>query len=553
MIVKVKPKGEKPFQVHLEQATFKIGRSSQNDLKLSADPALSRFHAEIQKVGGVYFISDLESRNGTFVNGNRIKGKVRLTSGDRIGVGETEIVFGTESMPFVTLDESSVPTDLNTTSIPLEDILHPVTSPKKEPAKVAKARERAQADILPIITQAGRELIQHRPLEEVFELIMDLVFKAIPAERACLMLREGPEGHLVPKVARDVRAHAGEPIKLSSTIAKMVVEDKKSVVSSDAQTDKRFSGKESIVLQGIRSAMCVPLWNNRAVTGLIYLDTQEFGTRYTDEDVRLLTILGNIAAVKIENDKLVQAHLEKKRMEEELEKAAQIQRGFLPVATPEVAGLELSGFNIPCQAVGGDSFDLFMRDETRLVAAIADVSGKGMPAALLMAHLQAAFRAWQETGISLPDLLKRLNQTVIRSNQINKFVSFFIAEIDRESGRVDYCNAGHNPPYVVKPNGDIERLRTGGLILGVLPETDFEQDSVTLGAGDLVLMYSDGLTESTDPTEEQYGEARLEAFLKENHQLPVADIQKGLEKSLKEFTAGAPQADDLTIVMVKKS
>lgn len=553
MILKIKSRGKKPFQIDLEQDRFRIGRSSQNDLKLAADPALSRFHAEIRQTNAEFYVSDLDSRNGTFINGKRVERSTQLRDGDRISIGETEIIFGNESQPLVTLDDISVPTDLNTTSIPLDDILHPAIQPSTPRISPAVRMPERNSNHLSIITKAGRELIRHRPLNEVFDLIMDLVLQAIPAERGCLMLREGKEKKLVAKVARDTHGGSPGPISLSSTIARMVIEEKKSVVTTDAQTDKRFQGKESIVLEGIRSAICVPLWNNREVTGLIYLDTQDFGTNFTEEDIHLLTILGNIAAVKIENDSLVQEQFMKKRMEEELGKAAEIQKGFLPFSTPSVAGLDILGFNISCEAVGGDSFDFVLRDENRLVAAIGDVSGKGMPAALLMAHIQAAFRAWVDAGVSLPKLIQRLNQAVIRSRQDNKFISFFVTEIDPEAGKLTYCNAGHNPPYLVRAGGEVVRLTSGGLILGVLPETEFAEESLPIGKGDLILMYSDGLTESMDPDEEQYGEERLERFLGKHHKEPCKKIQENLEAELKDFCAGAPQHDDLTLVLIRKT
>jgi len=553
MILKIKSRGKKSFQIDLVQDRFRIGRSSQNDLKLAADPALSRFHAEIRKTNTEFFVSDLDSRNGTFINGKRVQNSTRLHEGDLISVGETEIFFGNQSQPLVTLDDSSAPTDLNTTSIPLDDILHPATKPSTSRiSSPARGTER-HPNHLSIITKAGRELIRHRPLNEVFDLIMDLVLQAIPAERGCLMLRQGEEKQLVAKVARDTHGGSPGPISLSSTIARMVVEEKKSVVTTDAQTDHRFQGKDSIVLEGVRSAICVPLWNNREVTGLIYLDTQEFGVNFTEEDIRLLTILGNIAAVKIENDSLVQEQFKKKHMEEELRKAAEIQKGFLPFSTPSLAGLDILGFNISCEEVGGDSFDFVLRDGNRLVAAIGDVSGKGMPAALLMAHIQAAFRAWVDAGVSLPKLIQRLNQAVIRSRQDNKFISFFVTEIDPEAGKLVYCNAGHNPPYLVRAGGKVVRLTSGGLILGVLPETEFAEENLPIKKGDLILMYSDGLTESMNLKEEQFGEQRLERFLGKHHKESCKKIQENLEAELKEFCAGAPQHDDLTLVLIRKT
>ena len=550
-IIRITTKGGKTSQRKLESEKFRIGRSSQNDLQMPSDPALSRFHAEIHRKGEDFSLTDLGSRNGTFLNGVRLQGSNRLKAGDRISLGETEIMFNAAAVPSVTMEDTSAPTD--TTSFPLEDILQPAGWEKPQ-VKTGPTEELASAtDAISILTNAGRELVRHRPLNEVFEVIMDLIFQAIPAERGCLMLQDKETGELVAKSARNSGARTFEPITLSKTIARSVMENKDPVLAVDATMDPRFQEQKSIVLEGIHSAMCVPLWNNKEVMGLIYLDTKNPATRFSKEEVRLLTLLANIAAVKIENEQLTQDSIRKKQLEEDYNRAAEIQQAFLPSTTPDFPGFEILGQNIPCEAVGGDYFDLIPSGEYRLLTAIGDVCGKGMPAALLMSNLHATLHAWVELKLSLPDLVGRLNQAVLRAHQINRFISFFVGVIDRKEGTLAYCNAGHNPPFLIRSGGKVERLPATGIPLGILEDGGYSDAKVSLETNDLILMFSDGLTESVNKKEEQYGEKRLEEFLLKHRSKPIGDIHEKLHKSLEKFTGGSPQQDDLTLVLVKRT
>jgi phosphoserine phosphatase RsbU/P len=351
---------------------------------------------------------------------------------------------------------------------------------------------------------------------------------------------------------RDLKKSYGGKISLSRSIARSVVDNRQSVLTTDAQTDERFKMKESIVLQGIHSAMCVPLWNNREVIGLIYVDTINAARTFGPEDLKLLTLLANIAAVKIENAKLFEDTIEKQRMEKELRHAAEIQRKLLPVETPIFQGYDLAGYNDPCREIGGDYFDFIHRAPGHLGFAIGDVSGKGTGAALLMATVRASFRAHLETPCSLQSLISSLNATICQSSNSNTFVSFFYGEIDGTAGRVDSVNAGHNPPMLIRATGEVERLKADGLILGVFAGVKHKQSVTLLSPGDLLVAYSDGVTETQNPAGEEFGEERLIHLLRENRESSAAAIQKLVSDGIKGFAGSEPQYDDVTLVVVKR-
>lgn len=542
------------FRRDIDAERLTIGRSSKNDVNLSFDLSLSRFHAEVTRRDGRFFLADVGSRNGTSLNGRAVTQPTELKVGDQIALGETRILFGAEPGPQVAIEDRPVlNADSSTMTIPLEDIIASPMTPTGPPAPGKPAPPAApESRTLAVLTRAGMELINYRPLDEVFEAIMDLVFEAIPAERGFLMLLEGDSPELVSKVVRDLKKSYGGTISLSRSIAHSVVENRQSVLTADAQTDERFKMKESIVLQGIHSAMCVPLWNNRAVIGLIYVDTVNAAKTFNPEDLKLLTLLANIAAVKIENARLFEDTLKKERMEKEMQHAAEIQRKLLPVETPVFAGYELAGFNDPCREVGGDYFDFIERGAGRLGFAIGDVSGKGMGAALLMATVRASFRAHLEAPVTLESLATSLNNTILQSANSNNFVSFFYGELDGASGKIDFVNAGHNPPILVRAGGEVERLKASGLILGVFPGARHSAAATGLAPGDVLVAFSDGVTESQNPAGDEYGEERLIELLTKERSRPAAGIQDQVAASIKAFAGTEPQYDDVTLVVLKR-
>ncbi len=541
------------FRRDIDQDILKVGRSSKNDVNLSFDLSQSRFHAEVARIGGKYFVRDVGSRNGTSLNGRPVREQpVELKAGDRITLGETTILFSAVKDQRVAIEDSPpVSAETSTVTIPLEEIIGNPPSPRTEAPAPGKAPPLEDTK-LAVLLRAGMELINYRPLDEVLEEIMDLVFEAIPAERGFMMLLEGDQKELVSKVVRDQKKSYGGKISLSRSIAKTVVENRQSVLTTDAQTDERFKMKESIVLQGIRSAMCVPLWNNREVIGLIYVDSIHLGKTFNPEDLKLLTLLANMAAVKIENARLFEDNLARQRMVHDLKRATEIQQNFLPKTTPVFPGFEVTGFNDPCFEVGGDYFDFVERAENRLGFAIGDVSGKGMGAALLMATVRASFRAHLETQRDLQTLIGCLNATILQSSNSNNFVSFVYGEIDSATGQVEYVNAGHNPPMLVRVSGEVERLKPDGLILGVFPNAKYRQSAVTMAAGDLLVAFSDGVTETQNEAGEEFGEERLIPLLQENRGRSAAELQNLVRGSIKAFAGKAPQYDDVTLVVFKR-
>lgn len=238
-------------------------------------------------------------------------------------------------------------------------------------------------------------------------------------------------------------------------------------------------------------------------------------------------------------------------LEQEMNIARDIQMDLLPKSFPKVDGIDMFGFTVPARHVGGDCYDVIELGEGRMAVTIGDVSGKGTPAAILMANLQAAVRALSESHVPPTRLVERVNRLVYGYTEESVFITFFYCVLDTRTGEVDYVNAGHNPPYVLRADGTKEHLRDGGLVIGIVPGADYDQGHTTLGPGDDLVLYTDGITEATNPNGEMFGEERLEDLLVEHRGDSARDIEENVYSSLRDFTAGASQTDDLTMMVVK--
>ena len=239
-------------------------------------------------------------------------------------------------------------------------------------------------------------------------------------------------------------------------------------------------------------------------------------------------------------------------MEKELKNAAAIQRKLLPVGNPSFDGYDVAGFNDPCREVGGDYYDFIERGPRKLGIAIADVSGKGTGAALLMATVRASFRAHVEVATEIQGLVASLNETIVQSANTNNFVSFYYGEIEGDTGKVRCVNAGHNAPMLVRGTGEVERLKADGVILGIFPGAKYKLSETALSPGDLLFAFSDGVTETQNEIDEEFGEERLIALLRENRTAPAATIRDLVTNSLREFKGAAPQYDDVTMIVVRR-
>jgi phosphoserine phosphatase RsbU/P len=315
--------------------------------------------------------------------------------------------------------------------------------------------------------------------------------------------------------------------------------------------DSRFDGVRWP--DGVQSALVVPLVVRGRLTGMMTLYNKEREGCFTEEDRRLLSIIASQSAQVLENARLLEDERAHARMQEEVRLARRMQLSLLPASAPVIPGLDVAGTSIPAREVGGDYFDFVKMNEGRWALAVGDVVGKGLPAALLMANLQATLRA--HLGANCTDVsacLARVNDQLCHSTQAGTFASLVLAVIEPETGIIDYANAGHNRPLLTRRDGAVETLSLGGLVLGVKSGIGYEAGTVRLADGDMLVMFSDGVTEAMDAGRSEFGDDSLEAIVRQRNNSSSAGMIDRLLASVQQHVGDAEAHDDLTLVICRK-
>jgi sigma-B regulation protein RsbU (phosphoserine phosphatase) len=556
LIVKYPDRTAEHFSISRLRIT--IGRSARNDLCIP-DPFASRVHAEVRHEGDEYVLQDLGSANGTLYNGSVVEAPIHLTRGGRIQIGETEIFFNDAQFPLssgatmITDNSSSVPeatislASTGRTTSGLLEAIEDARTQSDETSRVAR-----QSDLLALISKISVAQLDTATHNETLDQIVSMVFQAVPADRSMIMMRDEKNPDLKVAVAR-LRDRAGEvgEIRISRSVIDEVVTNGKSVLTSDAQADPRFMGG-TVMLQGVRSVLAVPLGVGEKVFGIVYADSPLAEGRFTEDHLKVLSTLASVAAIRVQNARLMEQQMERVRLERELQVASEIQQRFQPASAPIVAGYELQGISFPCYEIGGDYYDFIEREDGRLIVALGDVSGKGPSAALLMSSLHAAVHAHSESHNSLAKTIGAVNRYLVDSTPANRFVTLFYAELDPKNGSLAFLNAGHNPPLICHAGGTMEQLAAGGLPLGIMANADFREGKTRLHPGDVLVIYSDGVSEAVNPKGEEFGPTRLYETVARNLDASAAGIRDRIESALTKFCQGTPAADDITLVICKR-
>lgn len=530
----------------LDRDRCSLGRAHDNDLSYPEDASLSRRHLLFELDEAHWWVRDLGSKNGTLLNGARVSGRARLKPGDRLTAGQISITLvgaggESEDPRVVFVPGAGAAPNEATVMTSLEGLLSgEATAPLGRPTS-GGAHERQ----LRVLIRAGGELAQQRPLEELFQRILALSIEAVAAQRGVVMTLERES--LVP------RAVHGHGFQISTTIRDRVINEKASLLVRDMRQEEALRSQASIFQQRIHSLMAVPLQTEDRVIGLIYVDSSLLGREFTPDDLNLLTVLANVAGNRIEQERYQELRRKEERLTHELNQAAEIQRGILPRAAPVLSGLELADYNAPCRTVGGDYHDFISHPDGRVLVVLGDVAGKGMSAALLMSNLQARVQLLAEERAGLAAFMSRLNTSLARSCPSNRFISLFICLIDPAGGELVCCNAGHNPPLLVRASGDVLPLVANGTVLGILPHSVYEEQRERFAPGDLVALYSDGVTEAANAEGEEFGQQRLAELLVAHRTQAAPAIVGAITRAIDAFTSSAPAADDVTVVIARRT
>jgi serine phosphatase RsbU (regulator of sigma subunit) len=520
--------------ITLDLPRYSVGRLASNQLSFQGVDGLSREHFALERQGTDWTVRDLGSTNGTFVNGTRITGPTVLRSRDQITAGQLNLRFiaaGAPKSQDVVFVEGAP--DLTATAT-LDGVL--------------SAGEGTGSDrYMRALIRAGRELAGSMPLEKLFGLILNLSLETVGASRGAVMILE--DGELV------VRAMRGAGLRISSSVRDLVLKEKRSLLVQDALKDRAFAARESIMQQQIRSILAVPLQTEERVIGLVYLDSPFFVHEFKNEDLGLLTIMANIAAIRIEHARLAQIEQAEKIRAKELEHAALIQRSILPgqfPAFPHRTEFTLHAAMVPATEVGGDFFDFFLLDDEHLAFVIGDVSGKGVPAALFMAVSRTLLRATAQHQKSPGECLTQVNATLLEQNVSSMFVTLFYGVLDLGSGRLAFANAGHNPSYMFSVNGALRTLtEKSGPMLGLFAGYQYRTLTEQMEPGESILLYTDGVTEALSKIGEFFGDERLRKFVVDHSAEAAEELTRSLHAAIQDFSTGMPQNDDITVLALR--
>ncbi|HZD55866.1 MAG TPA: GAF domain-containing SpoIIE family protein phosphatase [Anaerolineales bacterium] len=420
----------------------------------------------------------------------------------------------------------------------------------------------ASDDRLSLLYRLSQTFNSTLDLDEVLECVMDEVIAVTRAERGFVMLIEA-DGDLVFRTARGMdQDTVGDPdFQVSRGIVYQVAREGKPMLTSDAQSDSQLSLRASVIHLGLRSVLCVPLQVKGNTIGVIYVDNRLQAGIFTHDDLELLNAIASTAAIAIENARLYQVAVEKGRMERELQMAYRIQAGLLPRSMPELPGWEFAARWKPAREVAGDFYDFIPLEDGKLGLVIADVTDKGMPAALFMAFTRSIIRASLDRTVQPVEAIRQANRLICRESSYGFFVTLFYAQFEPDSAEVTYVSAGHSPQlrYLDTSARSLEtaaapifQLGYTGMPLGIEEETPYEQRHLTCAPGDCLLLYTDGVTDAVNDRGEHFSLARLQGFGQNNYRTSPQEMVTNLERELANFVGDSPQFDDITIVVAKR-
>ena len=428
--------------------------------------------------------------------------------------------------------------------------------PAETDSRIARLEEennrlRRAVDELSIINEVASAVTSTWSLDEIVNSIVQKCVKHLNVEQGAVLLFDKQEDSTALKtMVRRVDSNVATiPYRLGDQLSGWMLKNQAPLLIDDLAADERFRVSEEVD-SSIRSLMCVPLRLKARMIGVLTVFNKQSGEAFTESNQRLLTIIAAQSAQVIENARLYEEEKALQLMQQEMEMARSIQANLLPKAQPSIPGYDIAGMSVSAANVGGDYYD-FLPSEDRLVICLGDVSGKGMPASLLMANMQATIRGQNLVSSSASECMSRSNRLMFQSTDSAKFVTFFYGILDIAGRTLEYCNAGHNPPFLLSDGQEPRRLETGGPVLGVLPDFPYEQATVELNPGDLLLIFSDGFSEAMNLRLEEFGEDQLVSLATANHSDSAAELIERISRAVVAHTGKAPQTDDMTIIAVR--
>ncbi len=551
LLLTIEPSHGGAFERRFEAESFTVGRSSKADLVI-LDATLSREHARIYRTGNGWHIADLQSRNGTRVNGELLTEPREVLPGDVVSLGGCRLTIGAGLGERPTPSPSSGEIRGQSFLRPASDILKASSRQFKALAETEHVQLRRIAERLQTLMEVNRALARTVALDDLLELILHRAFQQLKPEEGGVFLTR-PDGTVYRALSRPAAAE-GQTLFTSKTLSNEVVAKGQAALVQDAQIDERFGASDSVMRSGVHSLIAAPLLEPDGSTlGMIALCSRSVARQFQEDDLELLTSLASVAALRIRNVALAEEAAARRRLDDEIALARKIQVALYPEHIPQPPGYEVMAFNVPSRKISGDLFQVLTRKEGKeFVLLVVDVSGKGLGAALLTASLEALCAAPLEAGRSPDRVFARVSTLLHRRTAPERYATALLAVLRPSTGTVRYANAGHNPGLLVRQSGTLQKLSATGVPLGMFPSGTYRCEAVTLAPGDALILFTDGIVEARNPAEEEYGVERLESAIVENRLKSAGDLAQAIERDLDAFVKEVPFADDRTLVILRR-
>jgi len=539
--------GKRFYSWLLSPGEFVVGRKEDCDFTIP-HRTVSRKHArvDVSKDGSTLFLTDLGSHNGTLLNGRKVEKQEPLDKDDTVQFGQTEFrisdgddIANMTSVPSRTTLAENEPE--KSVFLSINDALKPLP---------VKATESGR--LIPTLFEMAKLLTLPEPQEVILTRSLELVGRAVPSQRLAVLLVSDDQEEVFTAATQLAEDCDHGAFELSRTIVREIITNRNAILIGDPADDPRFAQQHSIIMSEMKSAIAVPLFDEGQVLGILYADTTDPLQRYQDEHLRVLATFGNIIAAKMQSYTLLAERQDRKVMEVELSRASNIQKRLLVSEFPQVTSWEIQAHQEQSRSVGGDLYDVKLLENGRLLILVADVSGKGLGAALLMSNILASFRTLYEgREFDIGDAVRRVSRQVLNFSDAGDFATLFIAEMD-ESGNLKYINAGHNPPLLVRADGTLEHLKPSGIMIGAFDFSDWEEHHLTFKTDDVLFIFSDGVTEA-ERDGVQYGDELTEEKVVLWHDLSPRDLLDNMMEDINTFMGDAPRSDDITMLAVKRT
>jgi phosphoserine phosphatase RsbU/P len=530
-----------------------IGRSADCEVPLDV-PAVSRRHAAILRERGGYFIEDLQSRNGTFLNDNRLTERTPLGEGDRLLICDQEFRFYIGHSPALlnplrNLEESSI-TDLvdDRTAANRGSVMATLDVSGGSASWGLSAKPEVK---LAALMEISNGLARAVSVEDILPKLLDSLFKIfVQADRGFVVMKPRADGPPVVVADKSRRPGGEERMRISRTIVEEAMKNKKAMLSADAASDERFGMAQSIADFSIRSMICAPMIGlDGDPLGVIQIDTLNQRARFTDQDLEVLATVASQAAVSIDNAKMHEQVMAQRAMQRDLELARRMQRSLLPSKPPQVPGYFFFDYYQAARQVGGDYYDYVQLPGGRYAVIVGDVAGKGVPAALLMARLSSDVRFSLASESDPAKALQRINEGFARNDWQDRFVTMLAAVLNPMTSELTIVNAGHMAPLLRRRDGNVTEIgeEAAGLPLGVSEEFEYESFTHKVEPGDVLTIFTDGFSEAMNNERELYGIERLKKELR-CPAVSVVDFGQHILEDVNKFVDGYDQSDDMCLV-----